>query len=130
MKLSRLIVTLFGAVLLFAAGTFAADINKGTLHLTEKVSVQGKELAPGKYTVQWEGTGPTVQVNIRKGKETVATVPAHMVEQATRNYADAYGSETQPDGSKSLTAIYLGGKNFSLELGQEANQQSSTNSSK
>jgi hypothetical protein len=131
MKLSKISITLFGAALLFAATAFAGDTNKGTLNVSDKVTVEGKTLNPGTYKVEWEGTGPTVQVTVRKGKDTVATFPAHVTEGPNKNSADAYGSTAGPDGSRSLTAIYIGGKNTVLEVAQSsASTQSNTQDSK
>lgn len=123
MKVSRLAITLFGAALLFSASAFAGDANKGTLRLDNKVSVDGTALNPGNYKVEWNGNGPVVQVTLRQGKDTVATFPAHLTQQSLPNQSDAYGSATEPDGSKSLTAIYFGGKHFVLEVEQKAAEQ-------
>jgi hypothetical protein len=131
MKFSNSVITSLAAALLFSVSAFAADSNKGTLILPEKVTVEGKQLSPGRYTVQWDGSGPTVQVNITQGKETVATVSAKVVPEATNNPTNAYGSKTEADGTKSLTTIYLSGKKFNLEIGQsETTQQSKADSSK
>jgi len=131
MKIVKLSVFLFAAALISSAAAFAGDNNKITLNLFEKVSVEGKTLSPGHYTVSWEGSGPTVQVTIAQGKQAVASFPAHVTEQASPNPANAYGASVEPDGSHSLTAIYVGGKRTSLELEQkEARQQTSTPAAK
>jgi hypothetical protein len=132
MKSSKLSVFLFAAALLGSAAAFAGETNKTTLQLYEKLTVDGKTLDPGKYTVAWQGSGPTVQVTVSQGKQTVATFPAHLTEQAVRNNGDAYGSSTAPDGSHALTAIYVGGKRTALEVGghQEAGQTSNTSAAK
>jgi hypothetical protein len=68
-----------------------------------------------------------VQVNILRGKETVATVPARLVEQPVRNAQDAYGTSAEPDGSKALTSVYVGGKAFTLQFeGAQAAQHSTS----
>jgi hypothetical protein len=123
MKMSKLSVFVFTAALLGSSAVFAGDSNKATLKLYETTTVEGKALQPGDYKVTWEGSGPDVQVNIQQGKETVATFQAHVTEQPTRNTGDAYGSSTEPNGSRALTSIYPGGKRFSLELnaGQASN---------
>jgi hypothetical protein len=127
MKMSRVSIILVGAVLVFSSGALAGETNKRKLHLSDKVIVEGKTINPGEYTVEWTGTGPTVQVSLVQGKRTVATFPAHVTEQSTRNTQDAYGSSAEPDGSRSLTAIYIGGKRTTLELEQkESSTQSST----
>jgi len=127
MKMSRVSIILVGAVLVISSGALAGETNKGKLHLGDKVIVEGKTVNPGEYTVEWSGTGPTVQVSLVQGKRTVATFPAHVTEQSTRNVEDAYGSSVEPDGSRSLTTIYIGGKRTTLELEQkDPSAQSST----
>ena len=118
MNISRMLGTLSGAALLLASTVLAADLNKGTLSVSEKVNVEGKTIDPGTYKVEWNGTGPTVQVTILHGKQTVASFPAQLTEQDTKSAADAYGSTTEADGSKQLTAIYIGGKHTVLQLEQ------------
>lgn len=132
MKLSKISVALFGAAFLFASSTFAGDVNKGKLNLDQKINVEGKTLDAGTYRVEWNGSGPNVQVNILKGKDTVATFPAQVTESANQNSENAYGSVSAPDGTRSLTAIYIGGKRTILQLDQNAaaNQQSSAQGSK
>ena len=131
MKILKLSVFLFAAALLASAAAFAGDNNKITLRLYEKVSVEGKTLNPGQYTFSWEGSGPTVQVSVTQGKQTVASFSAHVAEQPVPNPGNAYGSSVEADGSHSLTSVYIGGKRTSLELEQkEASQQTSTPAAK
>jgi len=131
MKLSKLSLAFFGSVLLLSSAAVAGESNKGSLQLYETVTVEGKSLNAGHYTVTWEGSGPTVQVTVLQGKQAVATFPAHLAEQATRNTEDAYGSSAESNGSRSLTAIYPNGKRFSHEIGQAAaSQATSTPASK
>ena len=78
MKFSKVTILLIGSALAFSSGAFARDGNKGKLHLQDKTIVDGKSLDPGNYTVEWTGTGPTVEVTLLQGKQTVATFPAHL----------------------------------------------------
>jgi hypothetical protein len=126
MKLSKLSLTLLGSALLFSSAVLAGEPNKGSLTLYEKITVEGKALNPGKYTIAWDGAGPNVQVTVLQGKQTVATFPAHVTEQAVRNTEDAYGSASETDGSRTLTAIYPNGKRFSLEIESKSASQPST----
>jgi len=116
MKLSRIAMSVVGVMLLYAAGAFAQE--KGSLSLTENLTIQGKVLTPGKYKLEWNGKGPNVTVNILRDNETVASVPATIVTSATANYGDGYGTRKEADGSKVLEAYYPGGKKFSLDLTQ------------
>jgi hypothetical protein len=125
MKGSRNLVTLAGASLLLAASAFAAGTGKGTLHLFESVDVQGKQLPPGDYKVEWNGEGPNVEVNITEGKKTVASVPAQLVTVAEKNTTDGYASKKSDDGKKALTEIFLHGRDFELRLGDQASAEPS-----
>ena len=130
MKVRNISLTFLAGAVVLGAGTFAGEANKATLRLQQKVTVEGKQLTPGTYRLEWDGTGPDVRVNILRGKQTVATVPAHIVEQQARNAQDAYGTSVESDGSKSLTSIYVGGKNLTLQLqGTEAAQHSESSPS-
>jgi hypothetical protein len=126
MKMSRLAITLFGGALLFGSVVLAGVANKTTLNVGEKINVQGKSLDPGAYKVEWTGTGSTAQVSLLKGKDVVATFPAQVTEESNKNPDNAYGSVAGPDGSRSLTAIYVGGQRTVLQLDQAAASQPST----
>ena len=116
MKVLKIGSTLLAGGLLFAASAFAKESNKMTLRLQDRVTVEGKALNPGEYKLEWDGTGPNVQVSIRQGKETIATVPARLIEEPTRNNEDAYATNSESDGSTVLTNIYVGGRRVSLQF--------------
>jgi hypothetical protein len=120
MKMSRISILLFGSALLFSSAALAGQNNRGKLALTDKVVVDGKAIEPGNYRVEWAGSGPTVQVQILQGRETVATLSAHVTEQANPNQQDAYSTAAERDGSRELTAIYPGGKRLALEFDHSA----------
>jgi hypothetical protein len=119
MRGSRNTVTLFGASLLLAASAFAGT-GKGTLRLYESVEVQGKQLRPGDYKVEWNGEGTNVELNISNGKETVASIPAQVVTVAEKNRTDGYASKKSDDGKSALTEIFFHGSNYELRLGDQA----------
>jgi hypothetical protein len=127
MKMSRISIMLFGSALLFSSAALAGGNNKGKLDLTDKIVVDGKAIEPGNYRVEWDGSGPAVQVQILQGKQTVATLSAHVTEQASPNPQDAYSTAAGPDGSRALTAIYPGGKRLALEFDQNAASPQSGN---
>jgi len=109
---------LFGASLLLATAAFAGE--KATVKVYENVKVNGTTLAPGKYEVAWEGTGSTVQVSIRQGANTVATIPAAVETAKAAPAATGYSTKTEGDGSKSVTSVFFAGKKISLNLDQQA----------
>jgi len=122
MKLSRNLFSVALASLLLGASVFAAPTTKGTLKLFEPVTVQGKQLAPGQYTVEWNGEGPNVQLSIASGKNAVATVPARVVPGA-KNATSGYSSTKQQDGSSSLTNVFFQGKAFELQIADQSATQ-------
>ena len=60
-----------------------------------------------------------MQLNIVRGKTTVATVPARLVPEPVAHQGDGYGSLAQADGSKTLTTVFFDGKKYNLEVGQK-----------
>jgi hypothetical protein len=108
---------LLGLALLLATSAFAA--NKGSLQVAEQVSVNGKTLPAGEYSVKWEGTGPNVELNILQGKKVMATVPARMIDLQQSSSQDAAVVRKNDDGSRSLSEIRFGGKKYALALGAE-----------
>ena len=108
----------FGASLLLATAAFAGE--KATVKVYENVKVNGTTLAPGKYDLAWEGTGSTVQLSIRQGSNTVATVPAAVETVKIAPAGTGYSTKTEGDGSKSVTALFFAGKKVSLNLDQQA----------
>jgi len=124
MKVSKMTKSLLlGLALLLATGAFAA--NKGSLQLNEAVSLSGKQLAAGDYTVKWDGNGPNVQASIMKGRNVVATVPARLVDLDRAPGSDAAVTTSNGDGSRSLTQIRFYGKKAALVIGEAAKTESS-----
>jgi len=79
---------------------------QGNPQAVEPVTVQGKQLAPGKYTVEWNGEGPNVQLNIADGKNSVTAIPARIVPVNTKNRTSGYASAKQQDGRSELTNVF------------------------
>ncbi len=122
MKMSRFSLAILSAAFLFSTSAFAQSENKGKLSVPETITVEGKQLPPGEYKVEWDGTGPNVEVKILKGKETVATAPARLVQTQSKAALNSYGVTKQQDGSRALSSIYFGGRNYSLEIAQSSAQ--------
>ena len=109
---------LLGLALLLATSAFAA--NKGSLEVSDPVTVSGKQLAVGEYTVKWEGTGPNVELNILRGKNVVATVPARMIELDRSPDRNSAVTTVNGDGRKSLNEIRFSGKKYALAINAES----------
>jgi hypothetical protein len=113
-----------GLALLLATSAFAA--NKGSLQVQEPVSVNGTKLAAGNYKVEWEGTGPSVELSISQGKKMLAKVPAHVVDLDRPAPADSAVVKNNGDGTRTLSEVRFSGKKFSLAVGEEAAKADAT----
>jgi hypothetical protein len=129
MKVSTILKGLaLGLALLLATGAFAA--NKGPLQVSNAVTVSGKQLAAGDYTVKWDGNGPDVELSILQGKKVVATVPARLVDLNRSSSNDAAVVKNSGDGSRVLSEIRFSGKKYALAIGEESAKADAGASSK
>jgi hypothetical protein len=107
---------LMGLALLLASSAFAAT--KGSLEIGNPVAINGTTLKPGDYKVEWEGTGPNVEVSILQGKNVVAKAQARVVDLPAPAANNAAVTETHEGAPSSLNSIRFQGKKFSLDLSQ------------
>jgi hypothetical protein len=111
---------LLGLTLLLATSMFAAtNNNKGSLATMSDFTVNGKTLPAGEYQLKWEGSGPSVQLNIMKGKTVVATTPAHLVDLQQTSASDSAVLRDSAQGH-SLAEVRFSGKKYALQIGDEA----------
>jgi hypothetical protein len=129
MRKTKFTAGLLTISLLLAASAFAGNTNKGTLQLTDTVTVGGKQLPAGKYRVEWAGSGATVEVSISDGRETLAKVPAQVLPLEKAETTSGYTISTDQAGNKALTEIFFGGKKYQLSIG-EASAATATPSDK
>jgi len=113
-----------GLALLLATSAFAAS--KGSLQVQEPITVNGTKLAAGDYKLQWDGTGPSVELSIMQGKKVVAKVPAHVVDLDKPSSQDAAVVKNNGDGTKTLSEVRLSGKKYSLAVGEDAAKADAT----
>jgi hypothetical protein len=105
-----------GLALLLASSAFAGT--KANLQLSNPVTLNGTTLNAGDYKVQWEGSGPNVEVSILKGKNVVAKVPAHVVELQAAAPSDAAVTRKNDSGPNTLAGLRFEGKKIALDLGE------------
>jgi hypothetical protein len=120
---------LLGLAVLLATSALAAA-NKGSVQLLDPVTVSGKQLPAGDYSVKWDGNGPNVELNILKGNKVVATTPARLIDLSQKTDRDAAVVKSNDDGSRSLAEIHFGGKKYALAIGNESASMDGSGSSK
>jgi hypothetical protein len=97
-------------LLLLPASAFARNKNEGNLKLSDPVRVGSTQLKPGNYKVQWNGAGPTVNVDILQSKKTVATTSARLV-----GYTSGYDAVVTEPAAKHSQAKVLQEIDFSKQ---------------
>lgn len=115
----------FSAVLAFVAfglslAAFAKDRNEGKFTLWDSAVVGSTRLAPGDYKATWEGSGPEVQVKILQGKNVVATGPAKLVDNPSRQGAVTVNGTS---GARTVGEIDFAGAGKGLVFGSQASAQ-------
>jgi|SRR5579864_891338 hypothetical protein len=115
-----------GLALLLASSAFAAT--KANLTLNHPTTVSGVKLKPGDYKLEWDGSGPEVQVSIVQGKNVVAKVPAKLVDLNANSQTDASVIKNNDDGTATLAGVRFAGKKYALELGESSDGMQSGSS--
>ena len=78
--------------------------NSATVRFTEPVTVSSTQLKPGTYRLTWDGEGANVQVSFLKGRKTVATVPATLLDEASP-FSGAVDTKMTSDNTRVLEEI-------------------------
>ena len=117
-----------GLAMLLASTAFAAT--KASLQLSNPTLVNGTTLKPGDYRIQWEGTGPNVELSILQGKNVLAKVSAHVVELQTPASYDAAVTHQNASGPNTLAGVRFRGKKTALELADSSDNMQAGGSSK
>jgi len=73
MKWGKYLTLIMAFAMLLPVSALAREKNQGQLKLYDPAQIGSTVLKAGTYTVRWTGSGPQVQVNVLKNKETVAT---------------------------------------------------------
>jgi hypothetical protein len=109
---------IMGLALLLASSAFAA--NKASLTLLNPATVNGTKLKAGDYKLEWDGTGPEVQVSIIQGRTVLAKVPAKVVDLAAPARDNAAILNRNDSGSNTLAGARFQGKKYALQIGESS----------
>jgi hypothetical protein len=104
-----------GVALLLATSALAAT--KASITLQSSTTINGAQLKPGDYKLEWDGSGPNVEVSIVQGKKLLAKVPAKVVDLNSPAPNSAAVLKMNGDGSSTLAGARFAGKKFALEMG-------------
>lgn len=105
MKTSFFAAVLSLTCLLGLGGSALARDNAHSVEISNAVQIGGTELKPGDYKVEWQGTGPLVQVSFQKNGKTVVTVPGTLKTDDDLVKQDAIVTEATGAGTSTLKEI-------------------------
>ena len=104
--------------ILSSVSALARDKNQHSVEISDFVQVGGTQLKPGSYEVEWQGTGPEVQVNFVRDGKTVATVPGTLKTNDAQVHQDEIVTDTSSANTKTLKEIDFGRNKESLVFEQ------------
>jgi hypothetical protein len=76
MKYVKYLALLSTLTILLPIWALARDNNQHSVDIVDPVQVDGSQLKPGTYKVEWQEAGPMVHVKFLQSGKTVLTVPA------------------------------------------------------
>src|SRR5260370_5467884 len=105
MKQIKYITLLFILAVMSSTGAFAKNSNRHSVEIPDSVQVGSAQLKPGKYDVQWQGTGPEIQVSFVHDGKIVATVPGTLKTNDAQVTEDDIVIDTTSTSAKTLKEI-------------------------
>jgi len=107
-------------VLGFGASAHAARNSAHSVEIFDAVQIGGTKLKPGNYKVEWQGTGPAVQVSFQQNGKTVATAPGTLKTNDYQVTRDAIVTEATDAGTSALKEIDFGHQKEALFFYQDS----------
>lgn len=121
---SKIGLSLAVVALMLPLSALAANKNSSKVEIPNKVIVNGKQVQPGTYKVEWNGTGPNAEVSILQGHKTIAEAPARVVDKTYEQQAIV--THQNKSGDNVLDQIQLKNKELDLTAQSGANSGTST----
>jgi len=119
MKTSYLTAVLSLTCLLgFGGSAYAARGNARSVEIFDAVQIGATELKPGNYKVEWQGSGPAVEVSFLRNGKTVVTVPATLRTNSDHVTQDSILIEATSAGTSTLKEIDFGHQKEALVFDQ------------
>jgi hypothetical protein len=100
----------------FGGSAYAASKNAHSVEISDAVQIGGTKLKPGNYTVEWQGTGPAVQVSFQQHGKTVVTASGTLKTNDDQVRQDAIVTEATGAGTSNLKEIDFGHEKEALVL--------------
>src|ERR1700686_5505192 len=119
MKRMYLTVVLALTFLFGLGGSARAPRNNAhSAEISDVVQIGSTQLKPGNYKVEWQVTGPAVQVTFQQNGKTMVTVPGTLKSNDDRVTRDAIVTEATSAGTSTLKEIDFGHQKLALVFNQ------------
>ena len=102
----------------FGGSAYAGRNNAHSVEISDAVQIGGTKLKPGNYKVEWQGTGPAVQVSFQQNGKTVVTAPGTLKTNDDQVTQDAIVTEATVAGTSTLKEIDFGHQKEALVFDQ------------
>jgi hypothetical protein len=109
---------LLALAILLTASLWAAAANSRTLSFRTPVQLNGAEMKPGFYEVQWVSHSPEATVTFKRNGQVVATAAGKWVERDAKSPADSVVYSNNADGTHTLKELRFGGSKQALVFGE------------
>jgi hypothetical protein len=118
MKLYLTVVLTLTCLLGLGRSARAARDNAHSVESFDVLQIGNTKLKPGNYKVEWQGTGPAVQVSFEQNGKNVITVPGTLKTNDDRVTQDAIVTEATGARTPTLKEIDLGHQKEALVFDQ------------
>jgi hypothetical protein len=118
MKQIKYTALLSMVALLSTVSALARDKNQHSVEISDSVQVGTTQLKPGNYKLEWQGTGPEVQVNFVRDGKTIATAPGTLKTNDPHVTQDDIVTDTTSANTQTLKEIDFGHNKESLVFEQ------------
>jgi hypothetical protein len=119
MKTSYFTAVVSLTCLLGFGGSAYAARNSRSVEISDAVQIATTKLRPGNYKVEWQGTGPAVQVSFQQNGKTVVTAPGTLKTNDDQVTQDAIVTEATGAGTSTLKEIDFGHQKEALVFEQD-----------
>jgi hypothetical protein len=116
-KYLQYLAVLSTLALLFPLGALARN-NAHSVQILDVVQIGSTQLKPGNYKVEWQGTGPAVQVSFQQNGKPVVTVPATLKTNDDQVTQDSIMTEATSADTTELKEIDFGRQKEALVFDQ------------
>jgi hypothetical protein len=110
--------SVMAVIIMLAASISAMAGNSRSFSFESPVKLNGMDIVPGYYTIDWISHSPEATVKFTKNGQVVATAEGKWVPRDKKYHQDGVVYTTNADGSRRLVELRFAGMKQALVFGQ------------